>query len=261
MLETQKTEAKTARDEEIELVDPGVSSPEAEALRVQWAGTVVLESGEVKADILGVQKPGSWGALKYEALDVPVTKQRLSGAKEVVPEVPRAQEPETKVLGIVEAKSWTLGQQEAEMEGFESPENKSNIFEAQEADSGVLGTMKGKEAVESLEEAGLSKAQVASEAGAGVPRPSGASSLEEPEEDRRLPGSQVGLGATVCQSASPTNLGLIEQWLCMDPPSGLRCGIFGRRGGVFQFQEGPSSLHPQDALALAPSWAAWSCTP
>lgn len=231
MLETQKMEAKTARDEEIELVDPGVSSPEAEALRVQWAGTVVLESGEVKADILGVQKPGSWGALKYEALDVPVTKQRLSGAKEVVPEVPRAQEPETKVLGIVEAKSWTLGQQEAEMEGFESPENKSNIFEAQEADSGVLGTMKGKEAVESLEEAGLSKAQVASEAGAGVPRPSGASSLEEPEEDRRLPGSQVGLGATVCQSASPTNLGLIEQWLCMDPPGGLRCGIFGRWGG------------------------------
>ncbi|XP_076771917.1 EH domain-binding protein 1-like protein 1 isoform X8 [Arvicanthis niloticus] len=62
---------------------------------------------------------------------------------------------------------------------------------AQEAESGALGTMKGKEADESLKEASLNKAQVASEAGAGVPRPSGASSPEEPEEDRRLPGSQA----------------------------------------------------------------------
>nr|XP_034358698.1 EH domain-binding protein 1-like protein 1 isoform X2 [Arvicanthis niloticus] len=63
--------------------------------------------------------------------------------------------------------------------------------QAQEAESGALGTMKGKEADESLKEASLNKAQVASEAGAGVPRPSGASSPEEPEEDRRLPGSQA----------------------------------------------------------------------
>nr|XP_042115357.1 EH domain-binding protein 1-like protein 1 isoform X14 [Peromyscus maniculatus bairdii] len=62
---------------------------------------------------------------------------------------------------------------------------------AQEAESGVLGTVKGKEADESLEGASLTKAQVASGAGAGVPRPSGASSPEEPEEDRRLPGSQA----------------------------------------------------------------------
>ncbi|XP_031245218.1 EH domain-binding protein 1-like protein 1 isoform X9 [Mastomys coucha] len=62
---------------------------------------------------------------------------------------------------------------------------------APEAESGVLGTVKGKEADESPKEASLSKAQVASEAGAGVPRPSGASSPEEPEEDRRLPGSQA----------------------------------------------------------------------
>lgn len=120
------------------------------------------------------------------------------------------------------------------MEGVESPENKSDIFETQEAESGVLGTVKGKEADESPKEASLSKAQVASEAGAGVPRPSGASSPEEPEEDRRLPGSQVGLGATGCQSASPTNLGLIEQWLCMDPPGGLRCGIFRGRGSALR---------------------------
>lgn len=136
-----------------------------------------------------------------------MTKQGFSGAKEVVPEVSRVQEPETKVLGIEEAKSWTLGQQKAEREGFESPENKSDIFEAQETESGVLGTMKGKEADESLKEASLNKAQVASEAGAGVPRPSGASSPEEPEEDRRLPGSQVGLGAIGCQSAFPLTWG------------------------------------------------------
>ncbi|XP_027264363.1 EH domain-binding protein 1-like protein 1 isoform X10 [Cricetulus griseus] len=62
---------------------------------------------------------------------------------------------------------------------------------SKEAESGVLGTVKGKEADESLEEASLTKAQVASGAGTGVPRPLGASSPEEPEEDRRLLGSQA----------------------------------------------------------------------
>ncbi|XP_073905138.1 EH domain-binding protein 1-like protein 1 isoform X5 [Castor canadensis] len=61
----------------------------------------------------------------------------------------------------------------------------------QEAESGVLGTKKGKEAEGSLPEANLTEAQVASGAGAGEPRPLGASSPEEPEEDRRLPGSQA----------------------------------------------------------------------
>ncbi|XP_045429700.1 EH domain-binding protein 1-like protein 1 isoform X10 [Pipistrellus kuhlii] len=57
---------------------------------------------------------------------------------------------------------------------------------AQEAEAGVLGTEKGREA-----EASLTETQVASGAGAGVPRPSGASSPEEPEEDGRLPCSQA----------------------------------------------------------------------
>ncbi|XP_012633543.1 EH domain-binding protein 1-like protein 1 isoform X4 [Microcebus murinus] len=61
----------------------------------------------------------------------------------------------------------------------------------QEAEAGVLGNEKGKEAEESLPEASLIEEQVAGGAGAGVPRPSGASSPEEPEEDRRLPGSQA----------------------------------------------------------------------
>ncbi|KAL6075834.1 hypothetical protein STEG23_032516 [Scotinomys teguina] len=196
MLETPKREAEIARAEEIEARDSGISRPEAgtaetEVLRAQWAETTVLESEEAKTDTLEVQEPGAWGALKYEPLRVAVTKQRVSGAEGVAPDLSRVQETETKVLGIVEAKSWTLGPQEAEREGFESPENKSDIFEAQEAESGVLGTVKGKEADESLEGASLTKAQVASGAGAGVPRPSGASSPEEPEEDRRLPGSQA----------------------------------------------------------------------
>ncbi|XP_040605211.1 EH domain-binding protein 1-like protein 1 isoform X11 [Mesocricetus auratus] len=62
---------------------------------------------------------------------------------------------------------------------------------SKEAESGVLGTVKEKEADESLEEASLTEAQGANGAGAGVPRPSGASSPEEPEEDRRLLGSQA----------------------------------------------------------------------
>ncbi|XP_059961414.1 EH domain-binding protein 1-like protein 1 isoform X2 [Mesoplodon densirostris] len=63
--------------------------------------------------------------------------------------------------------------------------------QAQEAEAGVSGTEKGKEAEGNLPEASLIEAQVASGAGAGLPRPSGASSPEEPEEDRRLPGSQA----------------------------------------------------------------------
>lgn len=186
MLETRKTEAR----------DSGISRPvagttEAEVLRAQRAETIVWGSEEAKTDTLEVQEPGTWGALKCEALSIAVSRPRASGAEDIAPEASRVQETESKFLGLVEAKSWTLGPQEAEREGFESPENKSDIFEAQEAECGVLETMKGKEAGESLQEASLPKARVASGAGAGGPRPSGASSPEEPEENRRLPGSQA----------------------------------------------------------------------
>ncbi|XP_058161170.1 EH domain-binding protein 1-like protein 1 isoform X5 [Dasypus novemcinctus] len=63
--------------------------------------------------------------------------------------------------------------------------------QAQEAEAGVLGTQKESAAEGSPPEASLIAAQVAGGAGAGVARPSGASSPEEPEEDRRLPGSQA----------------------------------------------------------------------
>nr|XP_058923999.1 EH domain-binding protein 1-like protein 1 isoform X10 [Kogia breviceps] len=67
----------------------------------------------------------------------------------------------------------------------------TNPAPAQEAEVGVSGTEKGKEAEGNLPEASLIEAQVASGAGAGLPRPSGASSPEEPEEDRRLLDSQA----------------------------------------------------------------------
>ncbi|XP_059961420.1 EH domain-binding protein 1-like protein 1 isoform X7 [Mesoplodon densirostris] len=72
-----------------------------------------------------------------------------------------------------------------------SPSSAEDTSPAPEAEAGVSGTEKGKEAEGNLPEASLIEAQVASGAGAGLPRPSGASSPEEPEEDRRLPGSQA----------------------------------------------------------------------
>ncbi|XP_068410264.1 EH domain-binding protein 1-like protein 1 isoform X2 [Eschrichtius robustus] len=86
--------------------------------------------------------------------------------------------------------------------------------QAQEAEAGVSGTDKGKEAEGNLPEASLMEAQVASGAGAGVPRPSGASSPEEPEEDRRLPGSQA-LPAPVSFSQS------LLEW-CQEVTAGYR---------------------------------------
>ncbi|XP_036909101.1 EH domain-binding protein 1-like protein 1 isoform X6 [Sturnira hondurensis] len=80
---------------------------------------------------------------------------------------------------------------------------------AQEAEAGVLGTEKGEEA-----EASLTEVQVASEAEAGVPRRSGASPPEEPEEDRRLPGSQA-LPALVSSSQS------LLEW-CQEVTAGYR---------------------------------------
>ncbi|XP_057408718.1 EH domain-binding protein 1-like protein 1 isoform X3 [Balaenoptera acutorostrata] len=86
--------------------------------------------------------------------------------------------------------------------------------QAQEAEAGVSGTEKGKEAEGNLPEASLMEVQVASGAGAGVPRPSGASSPEEPEEDRRLPGSQA-LPAPVSFSQS------LLEW-CQEVTAGYR---------------------------------------
>ncbi|XP_027264360.1 EH domain-binding protein 1-like protein 1 isoform X7 [Cricetulus griseus] len=100
--------------------------------------------------------------------------------------------PESPEIETGTAESEVLEAQGSEAARSEVLEPEATgTAQSEEAESGVLGTVKGKEADESLEEASLTKAQVASGAGTGVPRPLGASSPEEPEEDRRLLGSQA----------------------------------------------------------------------
>ncbi|XP_025734590.1 EH domain-binding protein 1-like protein 1 isoform X1 [Callorhinus ursinus] len=192
----------TAGAQETEVADsrvlgPEVGTAEAEGLGTEQTETTVLEAEKVKAKTLGIQEAetGLGGTLKYEALQDSITKHGVLGPQGVEAEaettVLRVQEEEAGVLGVSEAKSGAWGIPEAEMEGLGPPENKSRVLEAQEAEAGVSGTEKGKEAEGNLPEASLTEEQVASGAGAGVPKPSGASSPEEPEEDGRLPGSQA----------------------------------------------------------------------
>ncbi|XP_060463210.2 EH domain-binding protein 1-like protein 1 isoform X1 [Panthera onca] len=174
---------------------PGVGRAEAEGLGTQQTEMTVLEAEKDKAKTLGVQEAetGLWETLQYEALQDSITKRGVLGPQgaEAETTVLRAQEVEAEVLGVSEAKSGAWGAQEAETEILGPPENESGIFEAQEAEAGFSGTEQGQEAEGNLPEASLIEVQVASGAGAGVPKPSGASSPEEPEEDGRLPGSQA----------------------------------------------------------------------
>ncbi|XP_045429692.1 EH domain-binding protein 1-like protein 1 isoform X2 [Pipistrellus kuhlii] len=174
---------------ETEVGDAGVSGPEvgmseAEGLGTPQTGSTVLEA---ENSVSGVPEAET-GLVFEEAVTTPGTEQGALGSQgsEAGPAVLRGQELEAGVLGISEAKPGVWGACEAETEVLVPPENQSGIFEAQEAEAGVLGTEKGREA-----EASLTETQVASGAGAGVPRPSGASSPEEPEEDGRLPCSQA----------------------------------------------------------------------
>ncbi|KAF6332967.1 EH domain binding protein 1 like 1 [Rhinolophus ferrumequinum] len=167
-LGTQEIAAEGSRIPEMEKVveDSGVSGPEigraeAEGQGTQQTETTVLEAKKTMISGDTEAENGLWGTLIDEALKAPVTKYGVLGS----------QGTETEVLG--------------------HPENQSGTFEAQEAEAGVSGTEKEKEAEGSLPEASLTEAQVANGSGAGVPRPSGAPSPKEPEEDRRLPGSQA----------------------------------------------------------------------
>lgn len=190
-------ETETEEAQETAVGDSGVSGPEvgmaeAEAVGTQQTETTVLEAERTKISGVLEAETGLWGSLICEALKAPVTKHRVLGSQgaEAETSVLRVQEVEGGVLGISEAESGVREAPEAEMEVLGPPENQSGIFEALEAEAGVLGIQKGKEA-----EASLAEVQVASGAGAGMPRPSGSPSPEGPEEDRRLPGSQVGMGA------------------------------------------------------------------
>ncbi|XP_017898339.1 PREDICTED: EH domain-binding protein 1-like protein 1 isoform X5 [Capra hircus] len=209
-LRTQETEVggsgapemdtETLRTQETEVRSSGFSGSEAgmaegEELGNQQTETTVLEAEKGKARTSGVQEAetGLGETLKYEALGVPVVKHEVSESQgtEAETTVSRGQEAETGIWGVSEAKSGVWGAKEAEVEVSGASENPSGIFEAQEAEAGVSGAEKGKEAEGNLPEASLMEVQVASGAGAEMSRPSGASSPEEPEEDRRLPGSQA----------------------------------------------------------------------
>ncbi|XP_045710845.1 EH domain-binding protein 1-like protein 1 isoform X2 [Phyllostomus hastatus] len=182
---------------------------EAERLGIQQTGTAILEAE--KAKISGVPEAETGLSLAKEAFEARVTEHGVLGSQgtETDTSVLRVQEVEAEALGMSEAKSGVWGAREAAMEGLGLPENQSGVFEAQGAEAGVLGTQKGEEA-----EARLTEAQAASGAGAGVPGPSGASPPEEPEEDRRLPGSQA-LPALVSSSQS------LLEW-CQEVTAGYR---------------------------------------
>ncbi|XP_022362191.1 EH domain-binding protein 1-like protein 1 isoform X2 [Enhydra lutris kenyoni] len=195
-----RTENEITGAQETEVTDSRVLGTEAGMAEAEELGThqtevTVLEAE--KAETLGVQEAetGLGGTLKYEALQDPITKYGVLGPQgaeaEVESTVLRVQEVEVGAQGVSETKSGAWGALEAQVEGFGPPENESGVLEAQDAEAGVSGTEKGKEAEADLPEASLTEVQVASGAGAGVPKPSGASSPEEPEEDRRLPGSQA----------------------------------------------------------------------
>uniref|UniRef100_A0AC11EPE5 EH domain binding protein 1 like 1 n=1 Tax=Ovis aries TaxID=9940 RepID=A0AC11EPE5_SHEEP len=173
-------DTETLRTQETEVRSSGFSGSEAgmaegEGLGNQQTETTVLEAEKGKAQTSGVQEAetGLGETLKYEALGVPVVKREVSESQgtEAETTVSRGQEAETGIWGVSEAKSGVWG--------------------AKEAEAGVSGAEKGKEAEGNLPEASLMEVQVASGAGAEMSRPSGASSPEEPEEDRRLPGSQA----------------------------------------------------------------------
>ncbi|XP_015424457.1 PREDICTED: EH domain-binding protein 1-like protein 1 [Myotis davidii] len=207
---------ETAGAQETEMGDSGDSGPGVGVAKAEGLGTpqterTVLEAENAKVSGVLEAETGLCGSFMYEALKAPVTKQRVlrSQGAEAETAVLRVQELEAGDLGISEAKSGGWGAPEGEVEVLGPPENQSGVFEAQEAEAGVLGTEKGREA-----EASLTETQVASGAGAGVPRPSGASSPEEPEEDRRLPGSQA-LPALVSSSQS------LLEW-CQEVTAGYR---------------------------------------
>ncbi|XP_058382382.1 EH domain-binding protein 1-like protein 1 isoform X2 [Diceros bicornis minor] len=169
--------------------DLGVWEAEAGDSRV-----LETETREAESEVLGTQETEAVGS-RFPEIETGTAEAEILGAQET--EAGRSGFLESEAAGVAESEE--LGAQKTE---------------AQEAEAGVSGTKKGKAAEGSLPEASLIEAQVASGAGAGVPRPSGASSPEEPEEDGRLPGSQAP-SAPVSSSQS------LLEW-CQEVTAGYR---------------------------------------
>ncbi|XP_058382383.1 EH domain-binding protein 1-like protein 1 isoform X3 [Diceros bicornis minor] len=167
--------------------DLGVWEAEAGDSRV-----LETETREAESEVLGTQETEAVGS-RFPEIETGTAEAEILGAQET--EAGRSGFLESEAAGVAESEE--LGAQKTE-----------------EAEAGVSGTKKGKAAEGSLPEASLIEAQVASGAGAGVPRPSGASSPEEPEEDGRLPGSQAP-SAPVSSSQS------LLEW-CQEVTAGYR---------------------------------------
>nr|XP_042115330.1 EH domain-binding protein 1-like protein 1 isoform X7 [Peromyscus maniculatus bairdii] len=148
-------------------------------------------SGETQVQISSQEGTEACGAKPEPDIEGRGSREVLGGERSEVEEGDTGDRPEASGAGNREKNTKEPCITAGEAEESSKLHQVAAEQKSKEAESGVLGTVKGKEADESLEGASLTKAQVASGAGAGVPRPSGASSPEEPEEDRRLPGSQA----------------------------------------------------------------------
>ncbi|XP_032975153.1 EH domain-binding protein 1-like protein 1 isoform X4 [Rhinolophus ferrumequinum] len=155
--------APSAADQGVMSKDLGIWEAETGDLRVM--GT---ETGLAESEVWVTQETEAGGS-GFPKIETGTAEAEILGAQTVV------------------AKSGVL---ESEAAGMAEPEE-LETQKTEEAEAGVSGTEKEKEAEGSLPEASLTEAQVANGSGAGVPRPSGAPSPKEPEEDRRLPGSQA----------------------------------------------------------------------
>ncbi|XP_039696849.1 EH domain-binding protein 1-like protein 1 isoform X2 [Pteropus medius] len=185
----------------------GAASTGPQVSRYQGAPRAA-EQGVMSRDL------GAWeaetGDLKVLGTETRLAESEVLGAQEIEAGGSGFPKIETRT-----AEAEILGAQETEAAGLAASEELvTQKTEAQEAEAGVSGIEKGKEAEGSLPEASLMEAQVASGAGTEVPRPSGTSSPEEPEEDRRLPGSQVP-AAPVSSSQS------LLEW-CQEVTAGYR---------------------------------------
>ncbi|XP_045153099.1 EH domain-binding protein 1-like protein 1 [Echinops telfairi] len=223
--EPELSGTREAGTEPSELPETKTVMAGAEVLKTQELRVSDAEKG--KAETLGIQEAetGVSGTLeaKHEAPRAPVSDHKVSGSpQKAEAEGPGTQETETNVLRAqeVEARAWALSEAQSgavgtlEAEVLGSPENKARLSEAQKAEAQVLGAEKALEAEGSPAEISLGEVQVASGAGPGVPRPLGATSPEELEEDRRLPGSQ---GPPVLVSSSQSLL----EW-CQEVTAGYR---------------------------------------
>ncbi|XP_075401524.1 EH domain-binding protein 1-like protein 1 isoform X2 [Tenrec ecaudatus] len=226
-------EAAVAEPELLGAQEAGTGSSELPETKTVTAGEEVLETQELrvsdaekdKAETLEVQEAetGVSGTLEAkQAPRTPVPDHKVLGSpQKAEAEGPGTQETETNILRAqVEARAWVFSEAQSaavgtlEAEALGSPENKARLSEARKAEVQVLEAKKALEAEGSPAEVSMGEVQVASGAGAGVPRPLGATSPEELEEDRRLPGSQ-GPPALVSSSQS------LLEW-CQEVTAGYR---------------------------------------